>query len=73
MNASYQMIKQKPVEELILLGIKGINYISYMNPDEDKYFDITDICKFTRDCHTLEDFEMNYAVTITNLVLDGEN
>ena len=72
MNESYQKIKQMPIEELILLGIQGINYISYINPSEDKYFSIEDICKFTRDVSTLEDFETNYAVTITNLVLDGE-
>jgi len=65
-------IKDEPLEKLILYGIQGINYVSYINPEIDKYFSIKDILQFTKDIKTLNDFEMNYSVSIINLVLDGE-
>lgn len=65
-------IKNEPLEKLILLGIQGVNYVSYIEPEKDKYFSIKDMLKFTKDIETLNDFEMNYSVSIINLVLDGE-
>lgn len=65
-------IKNEPLEKLILMGIQGVNYISYIEPEIDKYFSIKDMLKFTKDIETLNDFEMNYSVSIINLVLDGE-
>ncbi len=67
-----ETLKTKRLEELIFLGIKGVNFISYMEPDVNKYFTIYDMCVFTRDVECLEDFEQNYAVKIINLVLDGD-
>lgn len=72
MEEKYEMIMEMPLEKLILLGIRGVHYNSYIQPDVDKYFDIADMCKYTRDVNNLNDFEMNYAVNIINLVLDGE-
>lgn len=65
-------VKDEPLEKLILMGIQGVNYISYIEPETDKYFSIKDMLKFTKDIETLNDFEMNYSVSIINLVLDGE-
>lgn len=65
-------VKDEPLEKLILMGIQGVNYISYIEPEIDKYFSIKDMLKFTKDIETLNDFEMNYSVSIINLVLDGE-
>ena len=67
-----EQIKQKKLEELILLGIKGVHYATYFEPDVNKYFSIKDMCTFTKDIDCLNDFEMNYGVYIINLVLDGE-
>lgn len=72
MNESYQKIKQMPIEELILLGIKGVNFHSYVDTLNDRYFSISDICLFAKNVNTLEDFENEYGVNIINLVLDGE-
>lgn len=68
----YRMIKQEPLEKLILLGICGVHFTNYIEPDKEKYFSIKDMLQFTTDIKTLEDFEMNYAVNIINIVLDGE-
>lgn len=68
----YRMIKQEPLEKLILLGICGVHFINYTEPDKEKYFGLQDMLKFTSDIKTLEDFENNYAVNIINIVLDGE-
>lgn len=68
----YRMIKQEPLEKLILLGICGVHFINYIEPDKEKYFGLQDMLKFTSDIETLEDFENNYAVNIINIVLDGE-
>lgn len=65
-------IKDEPLEKLILMGIQGVNYISYIEPEIDKYFSIKDMLQFTKDIKTLNDFEMNYSVSIINLVMDGE-
>ena len=65
-------IKGEPLEKLILMGIQGVNYISYIEPEIDKYFSIKDMLKFTKDIKTLNDFEDNYSVSIINLVMDGE-
>lgn len=75
MNEKFQKIKQMPVEELILLGIKGIIYNSINKHclKEYKYFSIKDICLITSNVCTLEEFENEYSVTVVNLVLDGEN
>lgn len=67
-----EQIKQKKLEELILLGIKGVHFVSYADTNQDRYFSIKDMCTFTKDIHCLNDFEMNYGVYIINLVLDGE-
>lgn len=73
MDEQYKTLLQMPLEELILLGVCGVHYHSYITPDIDKYFDIQSMLKFTKDIETLEDFENNYSVDIINLVLDGEN
>ena len=65
-------IKGEPLEKLILMGIQGVNYISYIEPEIDKYFSIKDMLQFTKDIKTLNDFEENYSVSIINLVMDGE-
>ena len=65
-------VKDEPLEKLILMGIQGVNYVSYIEPEIDKYFSIKDMLKFTKDINTLNDFEMNYSVDIINLVLDGD-
>ena len=64
--------KEEPLEKLILYGIQGVNYVSYIEPEKDKYFSIKDMLQFTKDIETLNDFEMYYSVSIINLVLDGE-
>lgn len=65
-------IKSEPLEKLILMGIQGVNYVSYIEPEIDKYFSIKDMLRFTKDIKTLNDFEENYSVSIINLVMDGE-
>lgn len=66
------MIKQEPLEKLILLGICGVHFTNIQSRTKKKYFSIKDMLQFTTDIKTLEDFEMNYAVNIVNIVLDGE-